>query len=283
MVYIAGAERSGSTLLGRILGKNPESVFVGELKAISSQIQCECGETAESCTKWAKILRRTDIGVLEKSKNNLRSASLIFRRPEIEHLDSVYEVYKEIANVFGKKIIIDSSKTPLHMYCLKKCSGINLSIIHLVRDPRAVCDSLWRKPIRFDKEYRPITERSIREIILDNPIRNSILWVERNYLIEKISENCNHYLMKYENFCENPDRELKNTSKNLNREIYNGGLEDGRVDLKRKHSLGGNTNKFIEGCIKIEKRQSWVRGSHIVNKFLCGLISGIWMKRYGYL
>jgi hypothetical protein len=96
---------------------------------------------------------------------------------------------------------------------LKKCNSVKLRVLHLVRDPRAVCDSLWRKPIRYGKRYKPIWKRSFTEIGWDNPIRNSILWLERNFLIEKISKGLDYHLLKYEDFCDSPDQELKKINK----------------------------------------------------------------------
>ena len=62
-------------------------------------------------------------------------------------------LYAAIAEVSGAELVIDSSKHPSLAHCLRWQDGVDLRVLHLVRDSRAVAYS-WGRAVR-----RPDTDR----------------------------------------------------------------------------------------------------------------------------
>ncbi len=60
VLYIAGYGRSGSTLLGNILGQIDGFFFVSEIHNIWTHIAedrlCACGQTISRCPVWSEII-----------------------------------------------------------------------------------------------------------------------------------------------------------------------------------------------------------------------------------
>ena len=167
VVLVAGAGRSGSTLLTLMLGSLPDAFAVGELRylwerGIVEQRLCGCGQPVPECSVWSKILGRAfdhlsaaDIEDAIDGVNWLGAASnlpKILRRgrwgrfPELGDLPTqLGRLYRATADVTGAQVIIDSSKPPTYGWFVGTLPDIELSVIHLVRDPRATAFS-WQRP-----------------------------------------------------------------------------------------------------------------------------------------
>ena len=68
VIFVAGAGRSGSTLLDRMLGSVPRVASVGELRHIwklglAEDEFCGCGEPFSACPFWARVVREALPGV----------------------------------------------------------------------------------------------------------------------------------------------------------------------------------------------------------------------------
>ncbi len=65
VLFITGWDRSGSTLLSRVLAEIPGVVAVGELhylweRGVVEGRRCSCGETAPDCPLWGEVLLAVD-------------------------------------------------------------------------------------------------------------------------------------------------------------------------------------------------------------------------------
>lgn len=81
VVYIIGAGRSGSTLLGNILGEVDGFFHAGDLVRIwkfgvRRDTACGCGATVRSCPLWLDVLDRACPGLLDDEERIERLASL---------------------------------------------------------------------------------------------------------------------------------------------------------------------------------------------------------------
>ena len=61
LIYIAGFARSGTTILGNMLGELDGFVHVGELyrmwrRASQLRDRCGCGEPLEECSLWSQAI-----------------------------------------------------------------------------------------------------------------------------------------------------------------------------------------------------------------------------------
>jgi hypothetical protein len=166
IVFVAGCSFSGSTLIGLMLGSQPNIIFGGELKdykrRMQSQIRgsgsfCSCGESRETCPFWSEVQQRygaeTELSPAPGfSWNNLLlGAKLIAgiglkRQRATAHgslLKAIYEV--ACAQCPGTRYVVDTSKSISNLDAISRTPGIEVSVIHLIRDGTAVAESYKKR------------------------------------------------------------------------------------------------------------------------------------------
>jgi hypothetical protein len=145
LVYIGGFGRSGSTLLEYLLTSDPEVVACGEvarhLHKFRARRDCTCGRPAADCPVW---------GPFQIGRENAKG---------LDHQTLTLALLKQVSDAFP--VMVDSSKTawgsalvPLR---LRRSLGCDFLLVHLVRDPRAVCWSTIRTAPRRRKSAAPST------------------------------------------------------------------------------------------------------------------------------
>ena len=170
ILYISGAPRSGSTILGMILGQLEGCCDVGELWALwrpafKNHDLCGCGVAVDRCPFWSAVLlealgpefaeRGPRLGELHRQTMGTMRAPLVWahargwrRRPEYaEYAEGLAAHYRAIAQVSGARTIVDSSKMASDALIAGAIPGVRLSVLHLVRDPRGMAWS-WQKQVR---------------------------------------------------------------------------------------------------------------------------------------
>jgi hypothetical protein len=133
VIYIAGSAHSGSTLLDLMLGAHPNVTSVGELQYLKKYWHnnkfCTCGTPIRECKFWTSVIDSATDQAIDDWKH----------RPDRLNL-----TIQAISEYQETPIIIDSSKTPEQLDRLLR-SETALSVIHLVRDGRAVAYSATKK------------------------------------------------------------------------------------------------------------------------------------------
>jgi hypothetical protein len=154
LVYIGGFGQSGSTLLESLLTANPQVVACGEIAngfegRTGRELECSCGELAKDCPVW---------GAFAPGSN----AALNHDALVLTLLDHVKGKYA---------ILCDSSKTAWGSiaapFRLRRLLGQRFFLLHLVRDPRAVCWSAIRLPLiktRRKQQPTPVEQALSRPI-----------------------------------------------------------------------------------------------------------------------
>ncbi len=168
VLYIVGTGHSGSTLLNLILGSSKNAYSLGEVAHFSQSglQQCNCSEIISTCDLWGEYFSKFSLGDTEgiyplKSsfkeylkfmfacllkRNRVGLASLFSGK---NYADSV--LYNELLSKVkgsirpGVEILIDSSKGFNRLFYLSTLPGIDLSVIHLVRDGRSVIHSYEKR------------------------------------------------------------------------------------------------------------------------------------------
>ena len=167
VIYVAGVGRSGSTLLDLALPSLHNGLFtVGEAMAllhashITRSDACRCRLPIARCPFWTRVfddtfgaeateagLARTDRWMAVALRRRAQIAALA-RRPQplpSPLARTLSAFYGAIRAASGCEAIVDASKHPMFGFQLLAAPGIDLSVIQLVRDPRAVSFS-WRRP-----------------------------------------------------------------------------------------------------------------------------------------
>ena len=169
VLYVGGMPRGGTTLLDLMLGQLPDHVAVGELfyiwlTGVERDRLCGCGKPFLQCEFWQEVGDRAfggwDSLDLPAMKQLVRSvdrtlylplllvprAAPSFRRRLEEYQRTLTAVYQAIAAVSGCSVVVDSSKRPSLAYALRSAPGVDLRVVHVVRDPRGVAQS-WSQEV----------------------------------------------------------------------------------------------------------------------------------------
>lgn len=154
VVYITGQSFSGSTLLCALLGIGPQMEPVSELSKWTTGYvrnpdrSCACGRKSTDCEFWNAVEKRwlTKISLdrYVGLQNEFEHISSIWRnrlantpRPPAdfkEFCEYTVSLYQSLSDVSKRPIIVDSSKLPGRALAIAKMNGLDVSIIHLVRN-----------------------------------------------------------------------------------------------------------------------------------------------------
>jgi hypothetical protein len=167
VVYVMGAGRSGSTILGVALGNCERFVFAGELDKWPLRRGVPKLEGEEVERFWSEVLARVDGAqelfamrthrYLERSSALLRPRRWLRARAMRARYRLVNEsLYRAIAEVAGASHVVDSGHYPLRARELQALDGIELYLLLLVRDPHSVVASFARTDA-VERRFGPLT------------------------------------------------------------------------------------------------------------------------------
>lgn len=271
VLFIGGSGRSGSTLLGNILGSLHSFIHVGELRyiwdrGVLENWDCGCGSPFSECPFWQEIVKEIGLSgsVAERQlfirEHGIHSRHLlypearrqVFIRQMIEYMDWLKKLYMTIAETSKCEWIVDSSKFPSDAYVVSKIRGIDLKILHLVRDPRSVAYSWWRRQHRLQRNSGARMPRFL-------PSTSAASWLLWNYVFLRLwGEKCpNYMLVRYEDLTNSPKDTLHIILKWLgigSRILEDAFINEKTIKVLPQHSVSGNPIRFQSGTIKITGR-----------------------------
>lgn len=302
VLYIAGFGRSGSTILGNILGEiegffhGGELNFVWERNLLENR-RCGCGAPFRDCELWNRIFAGAFGGMenvdaremahhvttralvrhaaLNLLPGRLRGAPDGAREKSLARLE---RLYTGIRSATGSRVIVDSSKRPLYGRLLSGMSGVEVYIVHLVRDPRASAYSWLRKKYQPDRSGRTHMRRF-------NPFESSLRYDAWNAATEAFwRRSPNRYLrLRYEDFVRKPRGSVEGILEMLDEGAARLPFVDGdRVELGVSHTVSGNPNRFQTGVVELWPDDEWVRGMAARDRRMVTLLTLPLLARYGY-
>lgn len=299
MLYIGGATRSGSTLTEMILGNLPGFFSVGEVKYFwehyqYGDIQCGCGAILSECVFWSQVitkLQEKDVDFarmaylankLDRTRNlPWLSHSFTFDRNRDlqEFVTGLGLLYSVIDGLLPDKVVIDSSKMPSHIYMIRRLPDIDLRLLHLVRDGRAVAYS-WNK--RQKRELK-IVDREVH-MQKRSLIRALSAWSMENFYIARLKRQVPYYtLMKYEDFTQAPVNVLDRAVQELGFQgIDTNFLANGELELTPNHSVNGNPIRFAGKKLSIVSDLEWRRKMSRNTRIAMGLVAAPLLLRFKY-
>jgi hypothetical protein len=301
VVYITGSGRSGSTILCQILGELDDFFCGGELsdfwdRYLGENRICACGAEFHSCKVWSRIVQQGMPGV--SPAEAFRVAELHMRVGRTQHLPLLLfpplrsllqpylasymthlgTLYHAIQAETGCKVVVDSSKFPSYGWILGRIPGIELFVVHLVRDPRAVAYSWTRSRSPGHTGERIETPRF-------GPASSSLRWLIRNILAEGLwrSDPEHYILLRYEDFVADPrgavDRILELVGVRSPAEPFVG---NHRVRLGENHVVWGNRTRFLRGEVDIQPDTEWRTRIRFLPRIAVEAMTWPWMRRYRY-
>jgi hypothetical protein len=194
-------------------------------------------------------------------------------------IEAFTALYQKIPEVTGCRVLVDSSKFPSHAYLLDLLPNVDLYILHLVRDPRAVAFSWWKR-----QKSTNITGTNEALMARHHPFKSSIFWLEWNYMIQKVwgRKPSRYLLLRFEDFLASPKLSVQRILEMLGESSAEIPFLDERTaHIMRQHTVSGNTVRFQEGNVIIEKETragslSWFHSAGV------SLLCLPFLRTYGY-
>lgn len=175
-VCMPGSPYTGSTLLGLLLNSHPDCVSIGAATGLTRRVdvetyRCSCGALFRECKFWTEVAERTARlghpvtvfesgfwnthlmvsrrrwlnGLLVRSLGSdaitdVRDRMLMRRGPInralVEARRSSWALAKTILDMTGKRVFVDTARDHQRPKYLAPEAGLDVKVIHLIRDPR---------------------------------------------------------------------------------------------------------------------------------------------------
>jgi hypothetical protein len=307
VVYIAGSGRSGSTLLERMLGGLPGFVNAGEINDMFRRMArydelCGCGRAFSACDFWVGVGERAfggwsrelidEVVLLQSEVVRQRYLARLMQprlaqpryRAQLERYGEIHSrLYAGIAAQSGARVVVDASKGASFAMAVSRGDGVDLRMIHLVRDARGVAFS-WAK----SNVTRPHGDGPRATMHRFNPLETAGRWAilqaeiaaSRRYMQESV-------LLRYEDLVARPAEQIVrcvqalglpiDPSKDL--DFINGRT----VDLAQSHGLSGNPSRFRSGPQELRADEQWRTDMARWERLSTTAIAAGSLARYGYL
>lgn len=301
VLFIGGAGRSGSTLLDRLLGQVPGVVSVGEISNIWEtgfrfNYPCGCGALFADCPFWQQVVRgafggasRLDLDEVRRLRRRvqrgvgkLRLLSPIrgaaFRAQLHRYSALVESLLRSAATIAGAQVVVDSSKLPSHGLVLASRPGIELHVVHLLRESRAVAFSWQRRRVR-----RRLADG---EELLPrlSPWRSALRYWSGNLPMEGLRPRASTFVrLRYEDLVEQPETTLRQILGVLGHPAQDLAFLDGhRAYLGKNHLADGNPMRLRHGLMTIAADDEWQRAMPRGQRLLVRLMTLPLRLLYGY-
>lgn len=297
IVYIAGDGRSGSTLLDRLIGAYPGVFSCGELGNLlycmnSAEEYCACNTLVKDCAFWKSVMRTWSTEVPGFSEAEYRRLQhryermrALFRpwnelsfgtREFARYAGYTRELFSAIADHSGAEVIVDSSKSPARALAIARVAGIDLRLLHLVRDVRGVAYSL-RIPYR-----EPPKEGRFANVKRRSHLRFAGTWALVNFFCERVRIRIPgpSLFIRYEDYAADPATALSRIGDLMGMPSISYDASAGHL-LKQGHQVAGNDVR-LRPVQAINPDEVWRhKFSHVMQKGLYFLVLPL-MLRYRY-
>lgn len=295
VLYIGGMARSGSTLLDLMLGGLPGHCDVGELcylwrDGVERDLLCACGQRFSACPFWGEVGRvafggwdRVDLPRLLALQADVDRTTRIpavlaptggFRRRLEEYTAALTALYGAIARVSGAEVVVDSTKRPSLAYILRRAPGVDLRLVHVVRDPRGVVYS-WTKKVPMPPGASPKAYMNRR-----SPCQISRRWVTVTLMTGLLRRlGVPTVLVRYEDLVGDPAATLRRITGAAD---VSGVLTPGGVRLGSSHTVAGGRVRMRTGVLPLRLDEEWRTALPASLRRFVSAATWPLRRRYGY-
>jgi hypothetical protein len=294
VIYIAGWGRSGSTLLDNLLGQIDGFFSTGELRYIWERgvlggWKCGCGQSVKECEVWSRVLAKLQAGEempdattimrWQRAATRLRHTWQLLKMndggpghtPVLQpYLRIIGNLYASVAEATQARVIVDSSKRPSDAAILDLVPGIELYVIHLVRDPRAVAFSWSKHQAGIDRH---------------GVVESTGSWVAWNLASGSLRKKLldRSILLRYEDFVARPVESLERIVSLVGEDVADiPPMRDGVFELKETHTVSGNPARFRMGSVRVLPDDQWLERLGTARTATATMLALPLLHRYGY-
>lgn len=305
VLSIVGAGRSGTTVLASILGEIDGYTSAGELRwlwerGVVEGRPCACGALPVSCPVWSPVVAR----VLEELGDATSVADIVTAQHELARWRHLPRLLRSVdgsraqnwpalqlvrratgtacaalADVTGARVVVDTSKRPVDTAVMAGVPGVDLYVLHLLRDPRAVVHS-WRRAKTYTVAGRTATMGTRG---LPATVRR---WTTNALTAEALRRripDSRWLTLRYEDFATHPRRAVDAIMELLQEPGRAPFIDDHTVTLGANHIVMGNPSRFTSGPVPIRSDQEWRRAMTGPERLLVAAMTAPLAVRYGYL
>lgn len=299
VLNIAGSGRSGSTILGNVLGQLDGYLHVGELcyvwnRGVVRNVLCGCGAAFRDCDVWSRVFDDPQLNESERLATRLarvpraagRWLPLILTAPRTSlkwsrdlafYVERLGALYQAIQRATGCDVIIDSSKVPLHSFLLSLLDDVDVYFLQLVRDPRAVAYSWQRKQLRSDDQ--PGRQTLMTRVGVG---KSAVKWDVANITMEVCRRRqARVRTMRYEDFVQSPRSAVEQLA------VYVGEARDqlpfvseSEVIMGPTHTIWGNPNRLNTGPVRIQLDDQWTHRMRWASRWVVTSLTWPLLSRY---
>jgi len=261
LIYIGGYGRSGSTLFESLLTIDPSLVACGEISRhvwrTKIRKTCTCGRSIKKCAVWQPFRHKKK-----------RLINWDHPRLTLALLDHVSKNFS---------IMVDSSKTSwgsgLVPFRLNKKLGRDFLLIHLVRDPRAVCWSTLRTKKQHDE---PGSE-------FGRNVRTAFGWLGANLACEafRLLHPDRYLRVRYEDVVRTPETTLPAIFKAAGLQLVPVRQE---LAIENRHQLHGNRVRHQPLVLgNLQEDVGWKAAMPRFSRWLTVTLTAPLFLKYGFL
>lgn len=296
VIYITGVGRSGSTLLGNVLGQGDQVSNCGELgllwqRGLLNNEPCGCGKPFGQCEVWQPVVQalqteslvdeaRQMAAALEQIGHTRRFVSyLLFgisANPNV--IQRLGLLYPAIQRALDAKVLVDTSKWPAYALLMGQLPALEVLYIHLVRDPRAVAFSYQRR------KQRPETGEPMQQM---GHVKTGALWLVWNLFIELFALFGRFHGRKvrvhYEDFVQDPEKYTREILAQAGCSVDVIFLEGPALVLQPGHTVSGNPDRFKTGLTEIRMDAAWEKQMPGFSRLKVLLLTWPLALAYGYI
>lgn len=277
LAFLVYDSRSGSTLLSREVVAHLEGVFV--TPEIGFDELFILGEEGLSRLGWSEVLRRLYAGHEFRNFHLDQKDALGLVQPEgtkpLSLADGIYALLAEFARYHDKFeptwLVVKNGSHIRHWRSMMRAFGAGLTIIHVVRDPRAVINSKLRTP-------RPYCPQEV--MAWGGPLLASVRW--RRYVRQILcarQQGVHIHEIRYEDMLAKPERIMFGLAQFL-------GVKLRQVPETRTYSIPQAERsihqKVLAPGIDERRWKAWTDELSSFDRFQIESICGQDMMRVGY-
>lgn len=296
---IVGAGRSGSTLLASLLGQYQGATNLGEVRflfkrGLHQRRRCGCGVPVPDCPLWSRVWAGVE-DRLGPQDPELVAARLdeVMRLRHVRHLgardrdrtralrrlgglaDVVEHTLDTALAATGASLLVDASKLPAWACALEALPRVDLTVVHLVRDPHAVAASWARHKVDVDGPGH--LERR-------GHLRTAALWTAWNGLATRWWDGTAHHaLVRLEDLLGEPRPVLDHLAGLLGLDPADAPLSGpATAELAPSHSISGNPDRFDTGSVALRPATRPPGRRATLSDLAVAAATAPLARRYGY-